>query len=216
MIYTNGCSYTKPFNDRTPNWSYHLADLLKTDVTYAGRPGKSNNSIIRETIKDFIELKNKSIDVSHVIISLTFENRFDVHYNDQFLSVTPGFPITGVDDKTRNFIKYKFLTHNTKCNIIDLFSSIVTLKFFIEQNNSKFFVFWAADETDVVKANLDSIKIYVDFLTENSFDLLNFSFCKFAYKNQYHSIETKQVGIHAHPPVAAHIKLAEMLYDRLK
>lgn len=198
-----------------PSWGDHLSRFFNEELHAGGFYGNSNEKILRNTITDLMSLSN----VTKVVVSLTFENRFDLFHNNEIVSVTPGYNSTTFSDEYKQFIKYKILTQSSILSLSNLFSNLVTLKSFVELSlNSKFFVFWGADETGLMKSfDLQNIlDPYLVALKDNSFDLVNFSFCKFAYDNNYFSHETTALGVNAHPPAKAHKKIAEMIYDRLK
>ena len=218
MIYVNGCSYAG-----YPSWSWghNLASMLNKEIYFAATPGKSNQSIIRETIIDLTKLKN----ITHVVISLTFINRFDVWYNNEIISINPGYNLEKIKNADlQNYIKSKSLFDSTNLDLLDLFSSLVSLKYYVESLGAKFFVFWAANEIDILTNEelRNSLLSFKRILDKNSFNLFDFNFCLYSFNEnyfsdeKYFSEETEKYKSHAHPPPSAHKKLAEMIYDRLK
>ena len=212
MLYVNGCSYAG-----FPNWSWghNLANMLNKELHFAATPGKSNQSIIRETITDLTRLKT----ITHVVISLTFTNRFDVWYNNKIVSINPGYNLEEIkDSEIQHYIKSRFLSDSSNLILLDLFSSLVSLKYYVESLGAEFFVFWGANEIDILTNEelRDSLLSFKTILDKNSFNLFDFNFCLYSFNKKYFSEETEKYKSHAHPPPSAHKKLAEMIYDRLK
>ena len=212
LIYTNGCSYSMP--NGGPSWSEHLSSLIGIELHAAGQSGSSNERIFRNTIYDLLQ----NDKITKVVISLTFENRFDIFYQGEFISITPGYTNLDFPLEYREYIKYRMLIKTMDELLISLFSNLVALKSFVESRNAQFFVFWAADQSKfLTKQTSDKIKnTLMLFNSNNSFDLLNFSFCKFAVENNLISDEYFKLGIDSHPPPQAHEKLAKMIYERIK
>lgn len=236
MIYSNSCSFGAP-NQGHKIYPDVIANELRTTVVNAGIPGACNRRILRTSIRDILELQQKTNDKIIALIGLTFISRTELwqpelgsNCNDgEFHSISIDhqkldwsgglftehknvheFSRTAVKDYFKNWL----LHFNPEAELNNLLTDIIMFTAFCKSKNVSYLIFSNVDTLPIIDFESPFTKpLYLEVCNDpNIVDLWNFSFGGWARQLGHTPKRSDLRGIHGHPNEQAHIDFGHYLH----
>ena len=207
ILYSNGCSYTANFDlNRQDRYPIILSERLGYTCIDRAEPGSCNSRIIRVTIDDCIQLKNKNEKIIALIqLSHLARTEYPDETNpigDLFFSVKPGLANNvQLPKDIQTYVNLYWKIYNDKLMVLDLLTKLVGLIGFFNQNQIDYIVYLGPAENKLYQ--IDNHKL--EYLTDkNVLDLKPFSMLGL--------LENQNI----HPDKKGMITIADYFYEKLQ
>lgn len=241
IIYSNSCSFGLP-PQKNPPYSTLIAEKLSASVINCGRGNSCNRRIIRTSLRDLIELKQKSNDRILVLMGLSDFFRTELWQpnipavdndgNFHPLSVKTDYRIknfysgnvdevyNNTDHSVRDYYRQWLLHQSKEALMTDLVTDIIMFVNWCQHNNINCLV-WNNAKTwpDIKEVNYEDI--FLKSLSQtlqtnlNVIDPWNFSFVEWALSLGHRPYDEDRYGEWGHPGPVAHRELAQHLLNVL-
>jgi len=242
IVYSNSASFGAPTKDH-PVYSEYVANSLGATLINNGIPASPNRSIIRRSIRDLIELKEKESDII-ALIGITYLFRtelwspwidainndghfFPIRINQKkvdwskngFYTLVPNIH-KFADLESRDYYKQWLIHYQPEAEITNLLTDMIMFSGWAEANNIKYRFFSTCElfpGDDKVGYNtpfLSSLKNEI-LKNKNIINPWEFSFSVDALKRGFKPKDYDEYGIHGHPGEEAHRVFSQILLDSL-
>lgn len=242
IVYSNSCS----FGTKQEHLIYSelVADAFSASLVNAGKPGSCNRRIVRTSLRDLIDLKNKNNEIL-CLVGLSFISRTElwqpsipaVSNDGNFHSLavdhtkfkwTQGLVDTQITDihlaaptQVQEYYKQWLLHMSKEAIITDTIADIIMLKDFCLQNNINILIWsntqiWPS-EPEVATSDV-FLKDFVEYISASK-HIINpwkFSFQQYAIEQGYRPKDEHLYGLTGHPGETAHRDFANFLINYIK
>lgn len=243
LIYSNSASIGAS-GQKYPVYADYVAKTLKAKLINNGVVESPNRSIIRRSIRDLIEIKEKEQDIIALIgITFLFRNELWSPWIDPINNDGHFFPIrvdhkkidwsklafyTPVknihklaDAESRDYYKQWLIHYHPEAELTNLLTDLIMFSGWAETNNIKYRIFSTCEpfpSEDKVGYNAPFINSLKNEILKNK-NIINpweFSFSSDALKRGFVPSDYDKYGRHGHPGKEAHIVFSQILLDSLQ
>ncbi len=223
IVYSNSCSFGIVSDGKV--YADFIASALGADLVNKGINGSCNDRIFRTTVRDLIEIREKTLEDVLVLISVASLYRYEYWGNTH--SDNDGnfqsFQIGSLTDKNnsypqeiKEFAKHWFVSQTDyEAMMLKLYYNLVVLTTFLKANNFKYLI-WAGPNAVYKKFDEQTpfIKTFINFCNQtNIISLTDFNFCDYCLSQGYTPIDFNQFGNNGHHGELAHNAFSNYLLE---
>jgi hypothetical protein len=245
IVYANGCSFGRPVGKTPVSYSSIIAEHYHAKLINKHIAGSCNRRIIRSSVRDLLELKQKTNEDVLVLIGLSFIFRSELWQPDlpavdndgHFHPVRTTSRIwqdkqdyyTGdiqkecenTDPAVRDWYKQCLIWQNKESLVTEQLLDLLMFAAFCKQQELKCLIWNNANlwpNHPAVNRQDIFIKSFVDhaLTSTNLIDPWEFAFLPWALAQGLEPIDRHIYGDYGHPGPVAHQKLAYFLLDKIK